>query len=124
MVSSGQEYELLQRTSGSANQPPKSSEEMNQIFRIVRENLMKAYMRYSKPYNTRSNEKHKFRKGDIVYKKNIHLSDKSKHFVGKLATKFTKVRIRDVLGTNCYQLEHLDGQPIKGTYHGSFLKKS
>lgn len=121
MVSSGSEYELLRE---SDIEPTNLGEEMRDLFVIVRKNLMKAYNRYSRPYNLRANKNHTFRKGEEVYKKNTHLSDKGQNFVGKLANKFTRVRITNVLGTNSYALETMDGKPIPGTYHGSFLKRA
>lgn len=120
MVSSGSEYELLRE---SDHNPIQLSEDMKDLFAIVRKNLMKAYQRYSQPYNLRANKTHIFQKGEEVYKKNVHLSDKGHNFVGKLANKFSRVRITEVLGTNSYTLETLDGKRIPGTYHGSFLKR-
>lgn len=122
MVSTGDEYELLQRIEDNRSSEDLKRETEN-LFSIVRENLLKAYSRYSQPYNLRANAKHHFSKGDVVYKKEIHLSDKQKNFVGKFGNKFSKVRVRDVLGTNTYVLEDLGGRRIPGNYHGSFLKR-
>lgn len=121
MVSSGSEYELMRESDQDANQ---LGEEMKDLFELVRKNLMKAYQRYAQPYNLRANVNHNFHKGQEVYKKNVHLSDKGRDFVGKLANKFTKVRVKEVLGTNSYRLETLEGKTIPGTYHGSFLKRA
>lgn len=124
MVSSGSEYELIHQGEQNDEQDPaKLHEQMKELFILVRQNLKTAYERYSKPYNLRSNQRHTFQKGEVVYKKNVHLSDKDRNFVGKLANRFTKVRIREVLGTNTYSLEHLDGTKIQGSYHASFLKR-
>lgn len=125
MVSSGTEYEHLRdHGDGKDPDPVQLSEQLRKLYELVRENLHKAYQRYSKPYNLRSNEKHRFQKGDWVYKKNVHLSDAAKKFVGKFGTKFTRARVRDVLGTNTYVLEDESGNRISGTFHGSFLKKA
>ncbi|KAL9705295.1 hypothetical protein quinque_008813 [Culex quinquefasciatus] len=125
MVSSGTEYEHLRdHGDGKDPDPVELSEQLRKLYELVRENLHKAYQRYSKPYNLRSNEKHRFQKGDWVYKKNVHLSDAAKKFVGKFGTKFTRARVRDVLGTNTYVLEDESGNRISGTFHGSFLKKA
>lgn len=125
MVSSGREYEHL-RNLGDPNQEMgfPLQDDQKKLFELVRENLLKAYQRYATPYNLRANRKHTFRAGEIVFKKNVNLSDKSKHFVGKFGQKFTKVRVREVIGTNTYVLEDLNGTRISGTYHGSFLKRS
>lgn len=121
MVSSGAEYEMLRESEDQG--PVQRSEEMKQLFALVQKNLLKAYQRYSTPYNLRANQKHTFKKGEEVFKKNVHLSDKDRSFVGKFGNKFRRVRIRDKLGTNCYVLEELNGTRIPGSYHGSFLKR-
>lgn len=124
MISSGQEYEQLREASGDPpREPLKVSEEMSKLFEVVRQNLLTAYERYSRPYNLRANANHTFKEGQIVYKKNIHLSDKERNFVGKFANKYTKARIRETLGTNSFILEDLEGNRIPGTYHASFLKR-
>lgn len=125
MVSSGKEYEHLRDLNNTSPRDPQQlSQDQKRLFEIVRENLLKAYQRYSTPYNLRANKRHRFEKGDIVYKKNVNLSNKTKNYVGKFGQKFTKVRVRDVLGTNTYVLEDLSGQRVSGTYHGSFLKRA
>lgn len=121
MVSSGAEYEMLRESEDQG--PVQRSGEMKQLFALVQKNLLKAYQRYSTPYNLRANQKHTFKKGEEVFKKNVHLSDKDRSFVGKFDNKFRRVRIRDKLGTNCYVLEELNGTRIPGSYHGSFLKR-
>lgn len=123
MVSSGDEYELLRRIQDNRNSEDLKRETSN-LFNIVREKLMKAYKRYSTPYNLRANAKHHFSVGDVVYKKEMHLSNKQKNFVGKFGNKFSKVRVREVLGTNTYVVEDLTGNKIPGSYHGSFLKRA
>lgn len=122
MISSGSEYEAL-RESESPKSPQEVSKDMELLYSKVKENLLKAYQKYSHPYNLRANRKHQFEKGDVVYKKTMYLSDKSRNFVGKFANKFEKVRVKEVVGTNTYVLERLDGQRIAGSYHGSFLKR-
>lgn len=125
MVSSGAEYEHLREVDDNlAQDPVKLNEEMKSLHKLVRENLLKAYRKYSAPYNLRVNRKHQFQEGDVVYKKNVLLSDKSRDFVGKFGAKYTKVRVRQVLGTNCYVLEDFEGKRIPGSYHGSFLKRA
>ncbi|XP_055590950.1 uncharacterized protein LOC129743032 [Uranotaenia lowii] len=125
MISNGAEYDQIQsRGRNESISPNQHGIEMEKLFAIVKENLSKAYKQYQQSYNTRSNAKHTFEIGDIVFKKNVNLSDKSKNYVGKFGTKFDKVRIRDILGTNTYVLEDLTGNRIGGAYHGSFLKKA
>lgn len=123
MISNGREYEDLRESEPRKN-PTESAEDIKQLHMKVQQNLLKAYQKYSHPYNLRANKRHQFHKGDVVYKKMVHLSDKSRNFVGKFANKFEKVRITEVLGTNTYALERLNGQKIAGSYHGSFLKRA
>lgn len=125
MISHGQEYEHLHELGeGHDYDASKNSEELRKLYSLVRQNLYQAYLKYSRPYNLRSNQKHCFKQGDLVYKRNVHLSDKSSNFVGKFGNKFSRSRVREVLGTNTYILETEDGQRIPGTFHGSFLKRA
>lgn len=125
MISNGQEYDHLRYLNPEKGcAPQQMSEETKKLFEIVRENLHKAYERYSRPYNLRANARHDFSQGDVVYKKDMHLSDKARNFVGKLGNKFSKARILEKIGTNTYVLEDLEGRRIPGTFHGSFLKRS
>lgn len=125
MISNGQEYEQIRDLGDGGNyEPPQLNENMRKLFEIVRRNLQKAYEKYSYSYNLRANTRHHFQEGDIIYRKHVNLSDKSKDFVGKFGTKFSKARIREKLGTNTYILEDLDGRRIPGTFHGSFLKRA
>lgn len=125
MISNGREYDHLRHLSSEEEEDPlKRSAEMEKLFEVVRQNLAKAYQRYSQPYNLRANKRHQFEVGQDVYKKNVHLSDKSKDFVGKFANKFTKARVKEKLGSNTYVLEDMNGRRIPGTFHGSFLKNA
>lgn len=125
MISHGHEYEQIRDLGdGKDYHPPEMSDNMRKLFEIVRQNLQKAYEKYSRSYNLRANTRHQFQEGDVVYRKHVHLSDKSKDFVGKFGTKFSQARIREKLGTNTYILENLDGHRISGTFHGSFLKRA
>lgn len=125
MISTGSEYDHLRDLESTSDTVPSNrSEETRKLYDLVRQNLHAAYQRYSRPYNLRSNVKHSFQPGDNVYKRNVHLSDKSKYFVGKFGTKYSQAKVRTALGTNTYVLEDEKGHRIPGTYHGSFLKKA
>lgn len=125
MISSGTEYAHLRELDPGCEQDTSHrKKETQKLYDLVRQNLHAAYQRYSRPYNLRSNAKHTFKPGDRVYKRNVHLSDKSKHFVGKFGTKYSQATVRTALGTNTYVLEDETGHIIPGTYHGSFLKKA
>lgn len=125
MVSSGTEYDHLRALSNyETTDFDADTERTKKLYEVVRENIHRAYQRYSRSYNLRSNTTHTFQKGDWVYKKNVHLSNKSKNFVGKFGQKYTRAKVRDVIGTNTYILENEEGNRISGTFHGSFLKKA
>lgn len=125
MTSMGTEYDHLRELASGVEESNRNiPESTKKLYDLVRQNLHAAYQRYSKPYNLRSNEKHVFQVDDLVYKRNVHLSDKAKHFVGKFGAKYTRARILAVVGTNTYFLENEEGQKIPGTFHGSFLKKA
>lgn len=125
MVSNGSEYDHLRKLAPDVEyDPTRMSEDMKKLYEVVRMNLHRAYERYSRPYNLRSNTRHQFNQGDIVYRKNTHLSDKAKDYVGKFGNKFSKARVKERIGTNTYVLEDLLGHRIPGTYHGSFLQKA
>lgn len=124
MISNGQEYETLLISNPNADyRPAILPEDQKKLHEIVQRNIKKAYDKYSHHYNLRSNPTRQFTEGEVVYKKNIHQSDKSKNFVGKFANLYTKVKIHKVVGSNTFILANLNGQRIPGTYHSSFLKK-
>lgn len=103
MVSDGQEYDNLRHLTPEVDQDKKEKNaETQRLYEIVRSNLHKAYERYSRPYNLRANRRHEFKQGDVVYKKNMHLSDKAKNFVGKFANKFSRAQVSERIGTNTY----------------------
>lgn len=95
--------------------------EIETLFQEVQNNITKAYNRYSHNYNLRSKIQN-YKVGDLVYKKNHHLSDKAKNFSAKLAPKKTRVRITKIMGSNTYQVEDASGKNL-GVYSGSQLYK-
>lgn len=125
MISNGTEYEnILESNITTDYRPAVLQENQRKLQEIVQRNMKKAYDKYSHHYNLRCDSKRNFQEGEIVYKKNINQSDKSKNYVGKFAKLYTKVKIREIIGSNTYILENLDGNRIPGIFHSSFLKKS
>ncbi|KXJ77673.1 hypothetical protein RP20_CCG006901 [Aedes albopictus] len=125
MISTGTEYDHLRDFDADKEyNPSHRSIEVRKMYDLVRQNLHSAYQRYSRPYNLRANTKHTFSPGDVVYKRDMHLSDKDKHFVGKFGTKYSRAKVLTALGTNTYALQDEKGNRIPGTFHGSFLKKA
>lgn len=84
--------------------------------------LREAYENRKKRYNLRA-RKIEYKVGDVVYKKNFKLSDASQYYMAKLDKKFSPVRIKEKIGTNCYRLEDLNGNEFPGTYSTSELKE-
>lgn len=124
MISNGTEYEnILESNITTDYRPAVLQENQRKLQEIVQRNMKKAYDKYSHHYNLRCDSKRNFQEGEIVYKKNINQSDKSKNYVGKFAKLYTKVKIREIIGSNTYILENLDGNRIPGIFHSSFLKK-
>lgn len=96
---------------------------MENIFSQVKENLKKAYTRYARQYNLRSNKNApEYAIGEIVMKKNFCLSSKPKQFSAKLADTYTIAKVVGKIGTSCYDLEDMKGNRL-GIYHSCDLQK-
>jgi transposase InsO family protein len=79
-------------------------EERAKIFRKVRENLSKAYEKYSKHYNLRSRPR-VFNIGDKAWRRNFVQSDAAKKISSKLAPKKIYGTIVQKLGSNTYMFK-------------------
>lgn len=123
-ISSGAEYRQIRETGNNINYAPTDlNDNLKTIFAAVKTNLKKAYERYSKHYNLRSNKAlSSFEIGEIVLKKNFFQSNKSKQFCAKLANPFSMAKIIGRIGSCCYDLEDLQGKRI-GIFHASHLQK-
>lgn len=123
-ISSGTEYKYI-RDNGMdvVYEPLHMNDNLREIFDTVKSNLKKAYERYAKYYNLRSNKAlPSFDIGETVLKKNFHQSNKSKQFSAKLADPFSLAKVVAKIGTACYDLEDLNGNRL-GVFHATHLQK-
>lgn len=123
-ISSGVEYRRIRETVGEVDHEPlELNENIKKIFDTVKTNLKKAYERYAKHYNLRSNQKNPdFEIGEHVMKKNFFQSSKIKQFSAKLANPFSPAKIVRKIGSSCYELEDVNGNYL-GVFHASDLQK-
>lgn len=99
----------------------KRQECLEEIRDMVRQNLNSAYNKYSRNYNLRSRVV-SFAPGGIVLKKSFHQSSTPNQFSSKLASPFTKCRVREKIGACTYLLESLEGKVI-GKFHANDMQK-
>lgn len=123
-ISSGAEYKQIRESGNDVTYDPlELNENLKTIFDTVKGNLKKAYDRYSKHYNLRSNKTvPSFEIGEVVLKRNFNQSNKSKHFSAKLANPFSTAKVIGKIGSTCYDLEDLQGNRV-GIFHASHLQK-
>lgn len=93
---------------------------LNEIWRKVRSNLKKAYETSRVQYNRRTQTK-EFSANDIVWRKNVVLSDASKNFTAKFAPRYKKCRVIRKIGSSSYELSDLTGKGI-GVWNACDLK--
>lgn len=119
-IPTGDEYSFLRDN----NDPKSIQSKLPQVdlYKTVQENIKKAYDRYSRSYNLRSNDTVAFEEGTHVLRENKAQSDKDKGFNAKLANKYLEAIVKRRIGNSCYELIDLNGKNI-GVYHGSMLKK-
>lgn len=123
-ISSGAEYKRIREAGTEVHyEPEELNKELKTIFDTVKTNLKKAYDRYAKQYNLRSNKTlPSYAIGEVVLKKNFFQSSKIKHFSAKLADPFSMAKIVGKIGSTCYDLEDLQGNKL-GVFHASDLQK-
>ncbi len=117
MITSGDEYKLIGKDVDSTEE---RSEHLKEIRSIVKRNIATAYERYSKYYNLRARPV-SFKAGDIVWRRNNVLSDKSKNIAKKLTKLFIECRILRKMGSCSYEIADLNGKYV-GIYHAKDLK--
>jgi transposase InsO family protein len=94
---------------------------LGKTYEKVKENIEKAYEKYSHNYNLRSKPQ-EYKVNDIVWKKNFVLSNASENFSAKLAPKFVKCKIIAKKGPNSYELAKMDGKSVGIFHSGDFHK--
>lgn len=82
--------------------------------------LNKANEIFTKGYNLRSRERNST-PGQLVYVRQHHLSDKSKHFSAKLAPIFLPDFIENAIGNVMYKIVDAQGK-LMGTYNAKDIK--
>ena len=97
---------------------------MPKILDIVKRNLKKAFEHQAKHYNLRSSNKiSDFTPGEVVYTKNVVLSDKVKC---EINAKFSKRRIQAVVvrkeGQHNYILKHMQGKEL-GLVNAKYISR-
>lgn len=87
-----------------ANQAFSRSQKTFETMRAkVRECLQKSYERSKKTYDLRSRQIN-YKSGDVVYRKNMKLSNAANYYSAKLAPRNVRCRIVEQTGSNTYRL--------------------
>lgn len=88
---------------------------LEKVDNLVKENIAKAYKRYSGYYNLRTRPV-SYQVGDIVYRKNFALSNKIKNISAKLTDRNIKCKISRIMGSNTYELVDMNDKRL-GVFH-------
>lgn len=125
MVQHASHYNILKKLNcvneNMGTEPLSTSDKIQFVHAQLKENLEKAHKQYEKQYNLRCKPV-SFQKGQEVFKRNFTLSDKGKNINSKFCRKFVKCRIRDVIGSNRYELEDLKGMKSLGIFHAKDIR--
>lgn len=123
MICHGSSYNLLRKLDclkeGNMMIMDKA-DRMRITYDDIMDRIQEVHERNERRYNLRSRQR-KISVGQIVYRRLFHLSNKDKHFNAKFAPKFSKCKVREILGNSRFLLEDLDGKVV-GTYHSKDLK--
>lgn len=94
-------------------------------FKMIRDKvsayLKMAYEREKHKYNLRAKEID-YSPGEIVYRKNLKLSQGGAKYSNKLANKFIKAMVIKKVGTNTYEIKDIDSKR-SAIYHTRLLKR-
>lgn len=123
MICHGSTYELLRKLDCLKEgdfMVEHQNDKMRRIHDNIMERILEVHDRNEKRYNLRS-RKREFEVGQTVYRRLFHQSDLAKHFNAKFAPKFSKCRIKEILGHSRFVLEDFNGKTL-GTYHSKDLK--
>lgn len=107
MIINGNEYQTM--TNSPRESDDKVEEEFEKLQKALTENLKRAHESSKKRYDLRSRPV-RFTKDQIVWRRNFVLSDAIKGFSSKLAPKFIKCKIIEVLGNNSFRVKDIDGK--------------
>lgn len=83
------------------------------LYGIVSKNLVKAHESSSNTYNLRHRKFAKaFVPGQLVYRRNMKLSNSAEHYNAKYGRQFLPCRVKNKHGTSSYELEDLAGKNL------------
>lgn len=95
-------------------------EELAKIQRHVMKNLTKTHTKMKHYYDLRARPM-SFKKGQIIWWRNFVQSDAIKGLSAKLAPKFIKCQITEVLGNNSFRVKDIEGKYV-GHFNAKDLK--
>lgn len=98
----------------------KDVNELSPLYKEVEKKLHKAYERNKKHYDFRKRVL-RFKKGDLVWKRNYLLSKAADNFNAKLAPKYAPCVVKEVTGPLTYRLKDENNKDV-GTWHIKDLK--
>lgn len=110
MITDGQDYQIDEKLL-ELNGKSDRLEKLKSIREKITGNLLEAYERYAERYNLRT-RKISFKAGDVVLRRNFHLSDASKGITSSLNPVFVKCVVKEKVGSNCYRLTSMAGKDI------------
>lgn len=90
------------------------------LYQDIVKRLNQAYEKNKRQYDLRKRPV-KFKKGELVWKRNPVLSDAAKGFSKKLAPKFVMAKVAEVTGSVTYRLTDMNGKNL-GVWHVKDLK--
>lgn len=118
----GSSYALLKKLD-CLSDPDIRVDDVSKVQKIhedIADKIRQAHEKFEKSYNLRT-RKIKFVKGQEVFRRLFHQSDLSKSFNAKFAPKFSKCKVKEILGNNRLLLSDLKGHPL-GVYHTKDVK--
>lgn len=126
-------YEMMVQGSDHQHRPPEAdlspeerSHQQKEIYGkicdLVKENLAKAHAECKKRYNLRHRSFGKeFKVGQLVFYRNMKLSNALDHYNAKYGPQFLPARIVRKQGTSSYEIEDLHGKSL-GVWPAAHLK--
>lgn len=118
IVTSGKDYKLIVRD--EEHGIDENAERLKKIREMVQGNLKKSHEQSKTRYDLRSRAL-SYKKGDIVWRKNMKLSDAAKKYSAKLAPKYIKCIVKQKHGTSNYELTDINGNDL-GIFSSKLLK--
>jgi transposase InsO family protein len=123
MRCSGEEHKIIRNTSELTPEEIEANRLnlFGKIFDKVKAGLDKAYKESARRYNLRTRKQPKFKKGDQIWRKNHKLSNKPSKYCAKLAPRYIKGIVSEIMGADTYEISDVTGRRA-GVFHVSDLK--